>query len=51
MTVKEKLAELIKNLPRVTVLPKGAIILTKEELAALKDYPKKYRLGGKPNEK
>lgn len=39
---------LIKN--NVTILPEGAIILTKEELAALKVYGKK-RKGGDALEK
>lgn len=35
---------LIKN--RVTVLPKGAVILTKEEIAALNKYQKMLGKGG-----
>lgn len=35
----------------VTVLPEGAIILTKEERAALNEYQKKLDAGGDPFEK
>ena len=39
---------LAKN--RVTILPEGAVILTKEEIAALNDYQKKHFSGGEPVE-
>lgn len=35
----------------VTVLPEGAIILTKEEIAALNEYQRKHGAGGEPVEK
>ena len=40
---------LAKN--RVTILPKGAIVLTKEEIAALNEYQRKHGAGGEPVEK
>lgn len=46
----ERLADfLIAN--GVTVLPEGAIILTKEEIAALNEYQKKHCTGSDSNEK
>ena len=33
----------------VTILPEGAIILTKEEIAALNEYQKKHCTGGELN--
>lgn len=46
----EKLADfLIEN--DVTILPEGAIILTKEEIAALNEYQSKHGAGGEPVEK
>ncbi len=35
----------------VTILPEGAIILTKEEIAALNKYHKMHGSGGNPCEK
>lgn len=46
----ERLADyLIAN--GVTVLPEGAIILTKKEIAALNEYQLKHFIGSEPNEK
>lgn len=46
----ERLAEhLIKN--GVTVLPEGAVILTREEIAALNEYQRKHGSGGEQCEK
>lgn len=35
---------LVKN--RVTILPQGAVIITKKEIAALNEYQKKHFSGG-----
>jgi hypothetical protein len=43
MSIKEKIAKLL--------LPEGAVILTKEEVAALSKYVSEHLTGGDPVEK